>query len=54
MKTGELRNSGALSGTRRLYVQHFMWRCRLRYLLHPAISTANPDLRIVDIGTGNA
>ncbi|KAL9002012.1 MAG: hypothetical protein Q9188_005039 [Gyalolechia gomerana] len=37
----------------RLHLQHWMWNCSLGYLLHPCIPVSTPDLRVLDVGTGN-
>lgn len=37
----------------RLHFQHWMWLYRLGYLLHPSIPESS-DMRVMDIGTGNA
>ena len=37
----------------RLHVQHWMWQYRLGYLLHPSVVKGS-DMRIIDVGTGNA
>ena len=38
----------------RLHLQHWIWKERLGYLLHPSIPTSSPNCRVADIGTGNA
>ena len=37
----------------RLHIQHWMWQYRLGYLLHPSVVKGS-DMRIIDVGTGNA
>ncbi|KAL8794431.1 MAG: hypothetical protein Q9195_003018 [Heterodermia aff. obscurata] len=44
-----------LHASARLYLQHLFWNIRLGYLLHPSISVdLKPQIRVADIGTGNA
>ena len=38
----------------RLVLQHWLWIHRLKYVLHPSLSTAVDHLKIADVGTGNA
>ena len=38
----------------RLVVQHWLWLYNLRYVLHPSIPANGENLRIADVGTGNA
>ena len=38
----------------RLVLQHWLWVHRLNYVFHPSIPTAVENLKIADVGTGNA
>lgn len=38
----------------RLVLQHWLWLYRLKYVLHPSIPAKDENLKIADVGTGNA
>ncbi|KAG9245178.1 hypothetical protein BJ878DRAFT_32503 [Calycina marina] len=39
--------------SKRLNLQHFIWRSSLNFLLHPSIPLTSPSLRIADLATGS-
>lgn len=38
----------------RLVLQHWLWLYRLKYVLSPSIPAKDENLKIADVGTGNA
>lgn len=39
---------------KRLHLQHWIWKERLGYLLHPSVPRSALSCKVADVGTGNA